>query len=212
MRAARLPDHGNSVWIAAKDVDMSLYPAQCRDLIKQTEIARKPTGYRKKAERAQPIIDADYDNAVSCRQIAAVIPRQRARTTDEAAAVNPDDHWCLLHSIGRGPNVQAQAILVLRQRNRTHRPLDPQWRLRRDRSVGGGVAHPPPWDRRLRRQEAVRPERRRCIRNSAKRYDAAFRAFHCATNRTEPIYMTHEVTHRHFYLPPSESATVIGYL
>src|SRR4051794_16533451 len=123
MRAARLPDHGNAVWIAAKDIDMALYPAQCRDLIKQAEIAWKQTGYRKKAERAQSIIDADYDNAVSCHQMAAVIPRQRSRTTDEAAAVNPDDHRCLLHSVDRGPNIQGQAIFALRHRNRTHRPL-----------------------------------------------------------------------------------------
>jgi hypothetical protein len=37
-----------------------------------------------KAERTQPIVDTDHDNAVSCRQISAVIPRQRARTADKA--------------------------------------------------------------------------------------------------------------------------------
>ena len=93
---------------------LRLYPAQRRLLVHQAVVAGRATGPRgerrvgEEAERAQPVVDRDDDDAVR-RELRAVVVA--AGVLGEAAAVDPHEH----RPLARGDATSAWTTLRYRQ-------------------------------------------------------------------------------------------------
>src|SRR5262249_14013058 len=94
-RPCRFARDRDFVGIAAKRRDIFLHPAQSRNLIHQSIIPRSVLArflgqlrMREKSANAQPVIDADDDNAF-LRKILAIVAGFGARSRLESASVKP---------------------------------------------------------------------------------------------------------------------------
>src|SRR5262249_35832456 len=146
------------------------HPPERRDLIADTVQPRsrvvRPADLleRREAERAEPIIDGDGDDVAPARERGAVVPRDRALTTAEAAAVNPDEDRTPTAIGRRRAAVDRQALLAPLALGISRGPGLP--RLRGGGPEGARTAHAAPALVRLRRTKAPPAGRRRRVGNS----------------------------------------------
>ena len=110
--AGRLPVDRDAVRVTAERADIALDPAQRGNLIEQSVISARPVRIlrgerrvRKKAERAETIVDGDEDLALLDKRH-ALIQRLIAQTALKAAAVHPEMHRQVLpRRLSRRPDI-----------------------------------------------------------------------------------------------------------
>jgi len=156
--ARGLAEDGDVSDITTESGDVVPHPLQRGDLVEQAEVG-DPVVEEQEAVDAQPVVDADQHDAVACKG-RAVVAWNGAGAVGEGAAVDPDHHGQSgRRRVGR-PDVEVEALLA-RDRGlwedgvegRKVRRLRNRWaELER---VSGSL----PGGRRLRRPEAVGPER-----------------------------------------------------
>jgi len=144
--ARRLPEERDAVGVAAEGPDVPPHPLERGDLVAQSQVhlERMPRPRVRPevepAERAEPVVDPDVDDAVLSRHPLAL----SGILGGGAHAVRPavDEHHDRARGdavvdIGRG-HVQAQAVLAAHEVLRRAEELPPPV-LGRDRPEGGGV-------------------------------------------------------------------------
>ena len=139
----RLPGDRDVARIASELCDVAPYPAQRRLLVHQAVVAGRTAGPRRErrvgeeAERAQPVVDRDDDDA-GRRELRSVVVA--AGILGEAAAVDPDQHRPVsLAAQRRRGDVEVQAVL-----SKGPRPREPARRLRAARRELGRVTNTRP--------------------------------------------------------------------
>ena len=104
--------------IAAEHGDVALHPLQRRDKVEESIGAGRMMlgfggefGMRKEAQRVEPMVHRDDDNAAR-RKTRAVVARFGPGADDEAASVYPDHHRQArgLARSGRRPDVEMETI------------------------------------------------------------------------------------------------------
>jgi hypothetical protein len=138
--------------------DVVPHPFQRGDLVEQAEVGH-PVVEEQESVDAQPVVDGDQHHAVPCEG-RAVVARNGAGAVGEGAAVDPDHHGQPGRRRVRRPDVQVETFLArdrgLREDGVEGREVG--W-LRYRGTELERVPGPLPGWRRLRRPEAVGPER-----------------------------------------------------
>ena len=122
-RARRFAEEGDTVGVSAERGDVVAHPAQRREHIAQTEIRVEPApggvelGQVEESERTDPVVHGDDDRLAAGGQHSTVIERLARRADDVGPAVHPHHHRLAVTGRGvrRRPDVQGQAVLVLRR-------------------------------------------------------------------------------------------------
>jgi hypothetical protein len=168
--AGGMAQDGHLARIAAELVDIGLHPLQPGDLVHQAVSARPMAAFAaergrgQEAERADPVGDGDEHHAL-LGVIGAVIQGHAGQAAVEAAAVDPgDDGQLLTRRLGRGPDIDEQAVLAER-RGRAHL-FGQAGLLHAAGAEGGGLAHAGPRLDRLGRLPAQVAHRRRRERDA----------------------------------------------
>ena len=160
--AGRLSRDGDVARVAPERRDVGLYPAQRRLLVHQAVVAGRATGPRgerrvgQEAERAQPVVDRDDDDARR-RELRGVVVA--AGILGEAAAVDPHEHrppGVATHR--RRGDVEVEAVL-----GEGTGPREPARLLRAACRVLRRVTHAPPRSRRPRCAPPQITGRRSCV-------------------------------------------------
>src|SRR4029453_4638736 len=172
----RLSENGDLIRIAAKRRDVPTDPLQRRDLIEKTVVPRRvmlgfPGQLRmgQKSQRADPIVQADDDDAFRC-ELRAVVDSHRARAFVEAAAIDPEhDRQPGARIPRRRPYIEEETVFADRPlRHELFGPGQPRARLvlHTAGAERGRLAHALPPGRGLRRTPADSATRRRRKWNS----------------------------------------------
>ena len=174
--ARRLPEDRHVVGVATERRNVVAYPAQRRHLILKTEVAGHAVDEHEAVD-VHAVVDRHVDDAVA-HERGSVVRGNASRADGESAAVNPDhDRQPRPAGIGR-PHVEVEAVLADNGRvvPAVQLFVRVELRLRHAFAEHQRVAYAVPLRDRLGRQEAVRSERRRRERHTAKD-DATVNAF-----------------------------------
>jgi hypothetical protein len=174
--AGGLPGDRDVVWIAAEALDVVTHPLERRDLVERAVDPRgrvlvtEPRQMRK-AQRAEPIVDADHDDVAVVREARAVVPGDSPLPGLVGAPVDPEQHGPKRAVQRRRRDVQGQAVLVPAHVGLTGQPLSAKlWRRRTEAQRLSDVR---PRRVRLRGLEAQGSDGRRGVRDAGKQ-DHAF--------------------------------------
>ena len=109
-RTAGLARQGNTARIPAERRRIGGDPPQGRHLVSEPDV--RITNTRQEAQRTQPVVDRDpHDIAIASESVSSV-ERQVPGTSQEPAAVNPDQHRAAKVVDTRCPHIERQAILI----------------------------------------------------------------------------------------------------
>jgi len=65
------------------------------------------------AEEVEPVIEANDDDVMFCREVGPVILPNTARTDNESASVQPDHYWSLIGAVQtRRPQVEDKTVFA----------------------------------------------------------------------------------------------------